>query len=73
VRRLFEDALRIFETASQGGAADLGILIDDAGALRIVAEDGWRPDALQTHYGRGRSRHSEHREPGQQPGMRHCA
>jgi hypothetical protein len=51
VSRLFEDALRVFETASQGGAADLGILIDDAGALRIVAGDGWRPDPLQTHYG----------------------
>jgi hypothetical protein len=48
----FDDAQRVFETAAQGsGAADLGILVDDSGALRIVDAVGWRPEALQAHYG----------------------
>src|SRR5690348_11392889 len=33
------------------GPAALGILLDDAGALRIVDGAGWRPDTLQAHYG----------------------
>jgi hypothetical protein len=52
VTELFEDAIRVFETAAEGiGAAEFGILLDDAGALRIVAAEGWLPDALQAHYG----------------------
>jgi hypothetical protein len=51
VSRFFADAVRVFETAVQGGEANLGILLDHEGAIRIVASDGWRPDALQEHYG----------------------
>lgn len=50
VSRFFDDAVRIFETA-QSGSDNLGILIDCAGALRIVPADGWRLDALREHYG----------------------
>ena len=49
--RLFDDAIRVFETAAQGGTDDLGILVDSSGALRIVPAVGWRPDALREHYG----------------------
>ena len=49
--RFFDDAIRVFETASQGSTDDLGILVDSTGALRIVPAAGWRPDALQEHYG----------------------
>ena len=48
--RFFQDAIRVFETASQG-ADNLGILVDASGALRIAPADGWRPDALREHYG----------------------
>ena len=51
VSRLFTDALQVFETAAAGATENLGILVDDSGALRIVQADGWRPDALQEHYG----------------------
>lgn len=48
----FDDAQRVFETAALGdGPAALGILVDDAGAVRIVDSAGWRPEALQVHYG----------------------
>lgn len=48
----FDDAQQVFETAAHGsGAAQFGILVDDAGALRIVDAEGWRPEALQAHYG----------------------
>ncbi len=49
--RFFDDAIRVFETAAQGSTDDLGILVDSTGALRIVPAAGWRPDALQEHYG----------------------
>lgn len=48
--RLFADAIRVFETASHG-TENLGILVDDTGALRIVPSDGWRPESLREHYG----------------------
>jgi hypothetical protein len=51
VSRFFDDAIRVFETAAEGGSDDLGILIDSSGALRIVPAAGWRPDALREHYG----------------------
>jgi hypothetical protein len=47
--------MSIFETAASGaresGAGELNILIGDDGALRIVAGEGWRPEALSAHYG----------------------
>jgi hypothetical protein len=51
VSRLFADAVRVFETATHGGDANVGILLDPQGAIRIVPADGWRPEALQEHYG----------------------
>jgi hypothetical protein len=48
---LFADAVQVFETAVHSGEASLGILLDDQGAIRIVPSDGWRPEALQEHYG----------------------
>jgi hypothetical protein len=48
---LFADAVRVFETAVHGGEANLGILVDHQGAIRIVSSDGWRPEALREHYG----------------------
>jgi hypothetical protein len=57
VSAFLENAVQIFETAevsSEGGAsADIGLLIDLSGALRIVDATGWRPDALRQHYGAG--------------------
>ena len=48
----YDDAVQVFETASGAAEpADLGILIGDDGALRIVTAEGWRPEALQAHYG----------------------
>jgi len=48
----FDDAQRVFDTAAEGeGPAALAILIDHAGALRIVDSAGWRPEALQAEYG----------------------
>ena len=53
--RFFEDAIQVFRTATQGAcdgdAPDFGILIEHSGALRIVPAAGWRPEALQAHYG----------------------
>ena len=45
--------MQVFHTAGAGDAdsPDLGILIDRSGALRIVPAEGWRPEALQAHYG----------------------
>jgi hypothetical protein len=55
VSRFLEDAVHIFETASNaprdGSSQDLAILLDSAGALRIVDADGWAPEALEFHYG----------------------
>jgi hypothetical protein len=55
VNRFWQDAVNIFETATNGardaGEGELNILIDDSGALRIVSEPGWRPEALAAHYG----------------------
>jgi hypothetical protein len=55
VSRFLEDAGQIFETASAASSEDapanMAILIDAAGALRIVDAAGWRPDTLQAHYG----------------------
>ena len=48
----YDTARDIFDTAAQGaGPAAFGILLDDAGALRIVDAEGWHPDALRLHYG----------------------
>jgi hypothetical protein len=48
----FDDVVRVFETAEGGREpAEVGILVDDAGLLRIVEADGWCPEALQAHYG----------------------
>lgn len=48
----FDDALHVFETATHNiDPSDLGILIDDRGAVRVVSAEGWRPEALQAHYG----------------------
>jgi hypothetical protein len=52
VSRFLDDAVSVFETAAAGGAnAEFGILLDTAGALRIVPAAGWRPETLQAHYG----------------------
>ena len=55
--RFWEDAVRVFETASQAprddASGDLGILIDTSGGLRIVMAEGWSPESLQSHYGAG--------------------
>jgi len=55
VDRFWEDAVSVFETARHAaraeGSSALNILFDDAGALRIVSGEGWRPEALQMHYG----------------------
>jgi hypothetical protein len=48
--RFWQDAVQVLETATQGHA-DLAVLVDRCGALRIVDGAGWRPDALQAHYG----------------------
>ncbi len=53
--RFLEDAERVLETAgvkpAYCGMADLAILIDVWGGMRIVDAAGWRPEALQAHYG----------------------
>jgi hypothetical protein len=55
VSRFLEDAERVLETANIApahcGMADLAILIDAWGGMRIVDAAGWRPEALQAHYG----------------------
>jgi hypothetical protein len=51
VSRFWEDAIGVLETAARGDGEELGILVDDAGAIRIVPAAGWRTDALQAHYG----------------------
>jgi hypothetical protein len=55
MNRFWEDAVSVFETARnaprEDGVSELNILIDGAGVLRIVAGQGWKPDALQAHYG----------------------
>jgi hypothetical protein len=52
VSRFLDDAVSVFETASGGGeAAEIAILLDTAGAVRIVPAEGWQPEALQAHYG----------------------
>jgi hypothetical protein len=55
MNRFWEDAMSVFETARQvpGGedSAELNILIDGAGVVHMVAGEGWRPEALQAHYG----------------------
>jgi hypothetical protein len=44
--------MQVFETASEGGEpAAFGILVDHSGAIRVVPAEGWRPEALQAHYG----------------------
>lgn len=48
--RFWNDAQRILDTAIHGDA-DVGVLIDPSGAIRIVDAAGWRPEALQAHYG----------------------
>ena len=53
--RFLEDAERVLETAgvkpAYCGMAELAILIDVWGGMRIVDAAGWRPEALQAHYG----------------------
>ena len=49
--RFWEDAIGVLETAVRGDGEELGILVDELGAIRIVAAAGWRSDALQAHYG----------------------
>ena len=55
VSRFFDDAVRIFDTATAAPAGDssseLNILIDACGGLYIVQTPGWDPDALRQHYG----------------------
>lgn len=55
MNRFWEDAVSVFETARQvpGGedSGELNILIDGAGVVHMVAGEGWRPEALQAHYG----------------------
>jgi hypothetical protein len=55
VSRFLEDAERVLETASinpaDGGMAGLAILIDAWGGMRMVDGSGWRPEALEAHYG----------------------
>ena len=50
--RFLNDAVSVFETAASGcGTNEIAILLDTAGALRIVPAEGWQPEALQAHYG----------------------
>ena len=53
--RFLEDAERVLETANGTpaycGMADMAILLDAWGGMRIVDAVGWRPEALQAHYG----------------------
>ena len=50
--RFLDDAVSVFETAAGGEvAAEFGILLDTAGALRIVPAEGWQAETLQAHYG----------------------
>lgn len=55
MNRFWEDAVSVFETARniprEDAAGELNILIDGAGALRIVTGQGWQPEALRAHYG----------------------
>jgi hypothetical protein len=55
VSRFLEDAERVLETANVApahcGMADMAILIDAWGGMRIVDAAGWRPEALEAHYG----------------------
>ena len=65
VDRFWQDAVSVFETARgalgkgsvheevarEDGASELNILIDSSGVVRIVAGEGWQPEALQAHYG----------------------
>ena len=48
--RFWQDAVQVLETATEGDA-ELGLLVDESGAIRIVDATGWRPEALQAHYG----------------------
>jgi hypothetical protein len=53
VRRIWEDAAGILETASSAAntsQSDLGILIDERNGLRIVNASGWGIDALRREY-----------------------
>lgn len=52
--RFLDDATGILETASaaaEGAPPDLAILVDRSGGVRVVESAGWRPEALQAHYG----------------------
>jgi hypothetical protein len=54
VRRFWEDATGLFETAlaaTEEGVGETAILIDRLGGIRIVDASGWRPEALRDHYG----------------------
>ena len=55
MNRFWQDAVSIFETAANarrdGDDGEVNILMDDAGGLRIVMDEGWRPEALAAHYG----------------------
>ena len=55
MNRFWEDAVSVFETASnagwEDGAGELNILIDGGGVLRMIAGEGWQLDALRAHYG----------------------
>ena len=53
MRRFWEDAARIFETASavqDGADSEIAILVDARKGVRIVNAQGWGLDALRREY-----------------------
>lgn len=53
MRRIWEDAAGILETASavgQSESSDIAILVDYQNGLRIVEASGWQLDALRREY-----------------------
>ena len=53
--RFWTDAMQVLETASRAARdeapADLAVILDAAGGLRIVAAEGWSTEGLRSEYG----------------------
>lgn len=66
--RFWNTAVEVFENATSaqasGSPADVAVVIDRSGGLRLVMSEGWSPEGLQSHYGAAAVYHVTHTPEG---------